>query len=60
MKMKRIFLGMNAATAIGLNRSASLQVVVTQNQETISNQTTTAPHLSEEEEVAIAMKAAAA
>ena len=51
---------MNAATAIGLNRSASLQVVVTQNQETISNQTTTAPHLSEEEEVSIAMKAAAA
>ena len=36
---------MNAATAIGLNRSTSLQV---DGVLTISNQTTTAPHLSEE------------
>ena len=50
MKMKRIFLGMNAATAIGLNRSASLQVVGVL---TISNQATTAPQEEEVEGVQV-------
>ena len=50
MKMKRIFLGMNAATAIGLNRSASLQVVGVL---TISNQATTAPQEEEAEGVQV-------
>ena len=50
MKIKRIFLGMNAATAIGLNRSASLQVVGVL---TISNQATTAPQEEEVEGVQV-------